>query len=44
MENYTLTFITMKAKVEIKPKDLVEYIGFLMFAIFVFYIAVTPHR
>ena len=44
MGNNTLTFITMKAKVGIKPKDLAEYIGFVMFAIFVYYIAVAPHH
>jgi hypothetical protein len=43
MENYTLTFNTMKAKVEVKPKDLVSYVLFVMFAIFVFYVATNPH-
>ena len=46
MENYTLTFNYMKAKVAVKlrGKELAEYAGLVMFAILVFYVAVNPHR
>lgn len=44
MENNTLIFITMKAKVEIKRRDITSYACFIIFAIFVYYIAVIPHH
>jgi hypothetical protein len=44
MDSSTLIFNNMKAKVEIKSRDLASYAGFVLFAIFVYYIAVTPHH
>jgi hypothetical protein len=44
MGNITLNFNYMKAKVEIKSKDMASYVCFVMFAIFVYYVAVTPHH
>lgn len=44
MENATLIFNTMKTKVEMKPRDWAEYTFLVIFAIFVYYVAVIPHH